>query len=145
MLVRLAFDALLDVFQAAVGRGPDGPGTLADYLSGPLGVQANDGAQQDGFCLVGGQGGDQAEGLLGGDGLDGAFLGVFAPRDEGEVFDGNQNGRRMKIGASQVVHGPVNTFPSAEDGRAVSTWVRSAGGSSERTVPVAAFGRVVRT
>jgi hypothetical protein len=103
LLVRLAFDALLDVFQAAVGRGPDGPGTLADYLSGPLGVQANDGAQQDGFCLVGGQGGDQAEGLLGGDGLDGAFLGVLAPRDEGEVLDGNQNGRRMKIGAPQVV------------------------------------------
>jgi len=44
-----------------VGGGADGSGAFAQDLACGDGVQAEDGAKQDGFGLVGGEGGDRSE------------------------------------------------------------------------------------
>ena len=82
--------------QAAVGGGADGSGAFAQDLPGGAGVQAEDGAEQDGFGLVGGQGGDQGQGGVGGDGVDGVLGGVVVGGPAGQVFggDGGLRGRR---------------------------------------------------
>lgn len=80
---------------------------LAGDLTRPLGVKAHDSAQQDGLRLVTRQGRDKGEGLLRGDGLDGALCPVLAASDEGEILDRNWHGRRMAAGTAQVVRGPV--------------------------------------
>jgi hypothetical protein len=71
--------------QAAVGGGADGSGAFAQDLAGGLGVQAEDGAKQDGFGLVGGQGGDQGQGGVGGDGVQGVLGGVVVGGPAGQA------------------------------------------------------------
>jgi GMP synthase-like glutamine amidotransferase len=92
--------------QAAVGGGADGSGAFAEDLAGRLGVQAEYGAEQDGFGLVGGQGGDQGQGGAGGQGLQGAFGGVVGGRVAGQVL-GRDRDRRAAGVAAQVVQGAV--------------------------------------
>src|SRR5580700_7954720 len=79
--------------QAAVGGGADGSGAFAQDLAGGLGVQAEDGAEQDGFGLVGRQGGDQGQGGVGGDGVQGVLGGVVGGGPAGQVF-GRDGGLR---------------------------------------------------
>jgi hypothetical protein len=67
-------------FEAAVGGGADGSGAFAQDLACGDGVQAEDGAEQDGFGLVRGQGGDQRDGVAGGDGVDGGLGPAMACR-----------------------------------------------------------------
>src|ERR1700730_18069080 len=93
--------------QAAVGGGADGSGAFAEDLPGGLGVQAEDGAEQDGFGLVGGQGGDQGEGGVGGDGVDGVLGGVVGGGPAGQVLGGDADLGRAAGGAAQVVQGAV--------------------------------------
>jgi len=54
-------------FEAAVGGGADGSGAFAQDVCCGGGVEADDGAEQDGFGLVRGEGGDQGDGVLRGD------------------------------------------------------------------------------
>jgi hypothetical protein len=75
--------------QAAVGGGADGSGPFAEDLAGGLGVQAEDGAEQDGFGLVGRQGGDQVDGGAGGQVAQGGLGGVVGAGDGGQVLGGD--------------------------------------------------------
>jgi hypothetical protein len=93
--------------QAAVGGGADGSGAFAQDLAGGLGVQAEDGAEQDGFGLVGGQGGDQGQGGVGGDGVQGVPGGVVGGGPAGQVLGRDGGLGRSAGGAAQVVQGAV--------------------------------------
>src|ERR1700689_3909461 len=79
--------------QAAVGGGADGAGSFAQEGGGAGGVQAEDGAQEQGLGLVGAQGGDEADGGGGGEGVDGGAGGVVCGGEAGEVFGGDGDGR----------------------------------------------------
>jgi hypothetical protein len=93
--------------EAAVGGGADGAGALAQDLACGGGVQAQDGAEQDGFGLVRRQGGDQGDGAAGGDGVDGAGGGVVGGGPGGQVLGGHGQGGRPAGAGAQVVQGAV--------------------------------------
>ena len=93
--------------QAAVGGGADGSGAFAQDLPGGAGVQAEDGAEQDGFGLVGGQGVDQGQGGVGGDGVDGVLGGVVGGGPAGQVLGRDGGLGRAAGGPAQVVQGAV--------------------------------------
>ena len=84
--------------EASAGGGADGAGAFAEDVPGGGGVEAEDGAEQDGFGLVGGQGGDQGDGLAGGHGVQGAGGGVVGGGPAGQVFGGDRDrgGRRAR-------------------------------------------------
>ena len=99
----------LEGVESSAGGGADGAGPFAEDVPGGGGVEAEDGAEQDGFGLVGGQGGDQGDGVAGGGGVEGAGGGVggFAGGGPGgEVFGGDGQGG-LAVGAAQVVQGAV--------------------------------------
>ena len=89
-------------FEAAVGGGADGSGAFAEDVSCGGGVEAEDGAEQDGFGLVRGQGGDQGDGAGGGDGVQGGLRGVGGGGPGGEVLGGQGEGGGPAGGAAQV-------------------------------------------
>src|SRR5580693_6261289 len=93
--------------QAAVGGGADGSGSFAQDVAGGLGVQAEDGAEQDGFGLVGGQGGDQVDGGAGGQVVQGGWGGVVGAGDGGQVLGGDGDRGRTAAAVAQVVQGAV--------------------------------------
>jgi hypothetical protein len=93
--------------QAAVGGGADGSGAFAEDLSGGAGVEAEHGAQQDGFGLVGGQGGDQGQGGAGGQVVQGVLGGVVGGGQAGQVFGRDGDRWRAAGGAAAVVQGAV--------------------------------------
>src|SRR6202042_1222819 len=93
--------------QAAVGGGADGAGSFAEDLGRGGGVEAEDGAQQHGLGLVGRQAGDQADGGVGGDRVQGGGGGVVAGGQAGQVSGGYRDGGGGAGGAAQVVEGAV--------------------------------------
>jgi hypothetical protein len=84
-------------FEAAVGGGADGSGAFAEDLACGGGVQAEDGAEQDGFGLVQGQGGDQGDGAGGGDGVQGGLRGVGGGGPGGQVLGGQRQGGGRRV------------------------------------------------
>ena len=89
--------------QATVGRGAHGTGSFAEDGARRGGVQTEDGAQQDGFGLVGREGADEGDGVPGAGGLDGRRLrGVGRPRLGQRVQREGQD-RSPALGAEVVI------------------------------------------